>query len=850
MMRNSFFTMLSVLLFSQFIYAQSDLVGHWTFNDSQSPLKAEIGKDLTLSGSGMWIVDGPNENNGAVRIGKGSELIVEHGILANGGGSKVNEFSIVMDISLPYAPASNHWYAMYQTDIGNTTDADWFINGDARMGVGATGYTNYTYGRADEWYRIAISVKNGTQYIYYSDGVKRLEGEPMSVDGRFSLGTKFLLFADQNGEDNNIDVADVKLYSRALTDEEIASLGGYGHPEIDTEINPYLQSSTDTSIYICWNAYPGEESVVEYGTNESLGHSASGSVYVFPDSSRWWHTVKLSGLTPNTTYYYKAKTGDFESELYRFTTQPSVGSTQGHFRFVIVGDNQRVSGTKFNEIIENMQETLTNLYGPSGIDSLNLIINVGDIVNDGRVLSQYDDQFFKPLQPVSPYVPTMVSIGNHEREADNYYEYMKYEDFAGAEGEPYYSYKVGRICFVAMNTNNSADMNLDYDFNYRNFTQLNWLNEVLSDAQNDDNIDWVFVYFHHPGHTEISPPSARVYVQAQVIPTIAKYSKAEMAIYGHAHDYERGALQEGNLRLMLVGGSGSYLERWGDYTNIDYPEIQKTYDHYCYSLIDIDLAAKKYEAKSFSLGHDNKRLNNVMIDSFYRDKNAPSPAKPALVSPDSGAYIKPIFWLEAEDFTKDYDIMSSQFQITDKKSDYRYPKVNKIRDYEDIYKDSGSPYYTPIDVNDGIELNKFMVTGLGLVQDKTYWWRVRCRDKNLKWSEWSEEWSFTNGDPLTISDPSDMVVKETKLYANYPNPFNPATTIKFTLKQQGKVSLKIYSIDGRLVKILINDEKTSGEYSVSWDGKDNNGIPVPSGAYLYRIEAPNYTKTLKALLIK
>jgi hypothetical protein len=849
-MRNSFFAILSMLLFSQFIYAQSDLVGHWSFNDSQSPLKADIGKDLTLSGSGMWIVDGPNENDGAVRIGKGSELIVEHGILANGGGSKVNEFTIVMDINLPYAPASNRWYAMYQTDIGNTTDADWFINGNARMGVGATGYTNYSYDRADEWYRIAISVKNGTQYIYYSDGVKRLEGEPMAVDGRFSLGTKFLLFADQNGEDNNIDVADVKLYSRALTDEEIASLGGYGHPEIDTEINPYLQSSTDTSIYICWNAYPGEESVVEYGTNESLGHSASGSVYVFPDSSRWWHTVKLSGLTPNTTYYYKAKTGDSESELYRFTTQPSAGSTQGHFRFVIVGDNQRANGTKFNEIIENVQQTLTNLYGPSGIDSLNLIVNVGDIVNDGRVLSQFDDQFFEPLQPVSPYVPTMVSIGNHEREADNYYQYMKYEDFAGAEGEPYYSYKIGRICFVAMNTNNSADMGLDYDFNYRNFTQLNWLNEVLSDAQNDDNIDWIFVYFHHPGHTEISPPSARVYVQAQVIPTISKYSKAEMAVYGHAHDYERGALQEGNLRLMLVGGSGSYLERWGDYTNIDYPEIQKTYDHYCYSLIDIDLAAKKYEAKSFSLGHDNKRLNNVMIDSFYRDKNASPPAKPALVSPDSGVYIKPIFWVEADDLTKEYDIMSSQLQITDKKGDYSYPRVNKIQDFEDIYKDSGSPYYTPIDVNDGIELNKFMVTGIGLVQDKTYWWRIRYRDKNLQWSEWSDEWSFTNGDPLTISDPSDMVVRETKLYANYPNPFNPATSIKFTLKEQGKVSLKIYSINGRLIKTLINDEISSGEYNVHWNGKDNNGVPMPSGTYLYRIEAPNYTKTMKALLIK
>ena len=849
-MNNKIFTLLFILLFSHLTFAQSGLVGHWSFDDAQSPLKADVGKDLSVNGSNPVVVDGPSESNGAVRVYKGSNLIVEHGIDANGGGSKVNEYTIVMDISLPAAPASNRWYCMYQTNSSNSDDGDWFINGDARMGVGAVGYTNYLYNRTNEWYRIAVSVKNGIQYNYYSDGIKRLQGTPGAIDGRFSFSSKFLLFADQNGEDNSIDVADVKLYSRALSDEEIEALGGYAHPEIDTEINPYLQSATDTSIYICWNAYPGEDAVVEYGTDGSLGHSATGSVYVFPDSSRWWHTVKLTGLTPSTTYYYKAKSGDSESDIYRFTTQPAPGDTSGHFRFIVIGDNQRVTGTKLYDIVQSIQQTITNLYGSSGLDSINLLINVGDIVNDGRVLSQYDDQFFKPLEPLTPYIPTMVSIGNHEREAENYYQYMKYEDFAGPEGEPYYTYKVGRIRFIAMNTNKSSDMELDYEFNYRNFTQISWLTDVLSETQTDDDIDWVFTYFHHPGHTEISPPSARLYVQAQLIPTLAKYDKAEMAIYGHAHDYERGALPEGNLRLMLVGGSGSYLERWGDYDNIDYPEIQKTFDHYCYSIIDIDAAHKKYIARSYSLGHDNKRLANVMIDSFYRDKNAPPPPKPNLVSPDSGSYVRPDFWVEAQDLSGDYDIMSAQLQITDKKGDYRYPRVNESQDFEDIYKDSGSPYYNPIDVNEGIELNKFLVTYSSFIDGKTYWWRVRYRDKNLQWSEWSDEWSFINGEPQAVSDPSPAVIKETKLYGNYPNPFNPATTIRFALKDAGNVSLKIYSIDGRLVKTLVNDNMPSGDYKIFWNGMDDNNIPVPTGTYLYRIEADNYTKTMKALLIK
>ena len=85
---------------------------------------------------------------------------------------------------------------------------------------------------------------------------------------------------------------------------------------------------------------------------------------------------------------------------------------------------------------------------------------------------------------------------------------------------------------------------------------------------------------------------------------------------------------------------------------------------------------------------------------------------------------------------------------------------------------------------------------------------------------------------------------------NYPNPFNPVTTIRFSIKDAGKVTLKVYSIDGKLVKTLVNNEVAQGEYQVLWDGKNDSNVPVPSGTYLYKIEAPNYSKTLKALLIK
>ena len=85
---------------------------------------------------------------------------------------------------------------------------------------------------------------------------------------------------------------------------------------------------------------------------------------------------------------------------------------------------------------------------------------------------------------------------------------------------------------------------------------------------------------------------------------------------------------------------------------------------------------------------------------------------------------------------------------------------------------------------------------------------------------------------------------------NYPNPFNPSTTIKFGLPNSGNVKLSIYNMLGQEIKTLVNNSLNAGTYSIIWDGTNNNGIKVTSGAYLYRISAGNYIETKKLVLIK
>ena len=84
----------------------------------------------------------------------------------------------------------------------------------------------------------------------------------------------------------------------------------------------------------------------------------------------------------------------------------------------------------------------------------------------------------------------------------------------------------------------------------------------------------------------------------------------------------------------------------------------------------------------------------------------------------------------------------------------------------------------------------------------------------------------------------------------YPNPFNNLTTIHYNLINSSKVCVKIFSCLGSEVRTLVNQNQTSGVYSVSWDGKDNNGMSVPNGIYVCSLRAENVTQRSQLILIK
>jgi len=85
---------------------------------------------------------------------------------------------------------------------------------------------------------------------------------------------------------------------------------------------------------------------------------------------------------------------------------------------------------------------------------------------------------------------------------------------------------------------------------------------------------------------------------------------------------------------------------------------------------------------------------------------------------------------------------------------------------------------------------------------------------------------------------------------NYPNPFNPTTTISFNLPTAGDVTLEVYNTKGQIIDTLVNEHKTAGEHNVVWNGTDSRGSGLTSGVYFYKIKSGKFTSTKKMILLK
>ena len=165
----------------------------------------------------------------------------------------------------------------------------------------------------------------------------------------------------------------------------------------------------------------------------------------------------------------------------------------------------------------------------------------------------------------------------------------------------------------------------------------------------------------------------------------------------------------------------------------------------------------------------------------------------------------------------------------------QYPDYNSTEYYAGIFTDQ---------LNDAGQIIKTMWVGHSLMAFRNAGDGIPARNMFLR-QVYNLFMTGGSGDITGTEIP-----KVTSLSDNFPNPFNPVTRVKFALKEKGRVKLRVYDVSGRLVRVLVDEIREAGSYEAVWDGTNNEGRATASGIYFCRMEAADYERTLKMVMLR
>ena len=288
-----------------------------------------------------------------------------------------------------------------------------------------------------------------------------------------------------------------------------------------------------TTIAISWTSTSATDVEVIFGTTPSdLSSSiAAQQTFAQPDPLSNSFTAKLSGLTPNTTYYYRVgSAGNYHppggSDPFQFTTLG--GDPCQPFSFVLIGDNRADTDNvgpspKWPKILAETQAYAPQFY-----------VNTGDMVKNGERAVEWAN-FVDDSEAGWGFVPSILTIGNHDDMDDNgpgalYSQLFELPHNSQNDWENYYSIDVGPIHFVSLDSNLSGT----------EFTEmLAWLDADLAATDKP----WRAVFFHHAIYSRGNHYTGEEddgTLNANLIPIFDAHD-VDFVFNGHSHNYERYA---------------------------------------------------------------------------------------------------------------------------------------------------------------------------------------------------------------------------------------------------------------------------------------------------------------------
>ena len=284
-------------------------------------------------------------------------------------------------------------------------------------------------------------------------------------------------------------------------------------------VGPYLLDATTESVVIMWHTDEPATGCVEFGRDSVREHTwrAVGKTFV--------HRVVLPGLRPDTRYHYRVRSAGATSPAYQFETAPK---TPLPFTFAVYGDS-RSFPDRHGAVIRAMRGSQPRF-----------VIHTGDLVGSGTKPELWKPEFFDPAHDLMVRVPFFIAIGNHEDNADLFYQF-----FNRPKDRAWWSFNYGNCHFVILNS--CRERSLDGP-------QVRWLRQDLA----ANKATWTFAAFHHPPVSSASHKSD-VELLENWGPILAE-NGVDIVFNGHDHTYERSRPirydPTGQLVTYVVSGGG------------------------------------------------------------------------------------------------------------------------------------------------------------------------------------------------------------------------------------------------------------------------------------------------------
>jgi len=290
-------------------------------------------------------------------------------------------------------------------------------DGDGKMTY-LRGKSKYELGK---WYHVA-AVYDGAQLRLYVNGELDATSDQQSGDILYPREAPVVIGAHRDRNENNFHrgrIREATIYDLAVKDAWIAQQFGHQRrlasltaaatePRLEFVVKPYLQFGTERSMNVMWQTSRPGSSIVHFGETTECPRA------IELNDDRYIHEVKIDGLDPEKLYFYRAETAAESGEAiysdgYTFSTAVRRNTPVA---FAMIGDTQG------NPTVCGKLCKLAWAQRPS------FVMHAGDLVNEGRDDSHRTQHFFPGMEESICRVPLFPVLGNHERDARGYYDYM------------------------------------------------------------------------------------------------------------------------------------------------------------------------------------------------------------------------------------------------------------------------------------------------------------------------------------------------------------------------------------------------------------------------------------------